>query len=256
MKVLLAPGAKLGLDQVSSGPRTRAPSASMTASSCGSFSAVTSVVAVAGPMVGDSDRLGHDRPVGRLRRHAQLHPQVSPVHDHVLSQHRRRGAGIGRVTGVDGGDGVAAGSRVSDLAGGLPAAVQAPGRAAGDRRAAVIEGHAAAASRADRGRVGDHLPLDRRVRRRGDRRGGGGERGRAPGRSQARCSVRRLAVHGEVNVPSTVGLPLLSSGVSVSERFPTVSSAVPALGYVTDGNVPVACSVNAPEAGTGVPGTV
>ena len=63
-------------------------------------------------------------------------------------------------------------------------------------------------------------------------------------------------MHGAVIVPSAVGLPSLFSGVSVSERFPTVSSAVPALGYVTDGNVPVACSVNAPEAGTGVLGTV
>ena len=40
MKVSLAPAAKLALDQVSSGPRTRAPPASMTASSDGSFSAV------------------------------------------------------------------------------------------------------------------------------------------------------------------------------------------------------------------------
>ena len=63
-------------------------------------------------------------------------------------------------------------------------------------------------------------------------------------------------VQEDVNVPSEVGWPLLVSGVRVRERFPSVKVAVPVLGNVSDGYVPVASTVNPPEAGTGVAGRV
>ena len=51
--------------------------------------------------------------------------------------------------------------------------------------------------------------------------------GASTGKVPSTLSCPRTWVHGAVNVPSAVGLPLLFSGVSVSERSPTVSFAVP-----------------------------
>lgn len=81
--------------------------------------------------------------------------------------HRRRHAGRERgVAGVGGGDRLRAGAGVGDLAGRLAAAVYRLGAAPGDHGAVVGEGHCAAARRrADRSRVGDRLPGDRRTAR-------------------------------------------------------------------------------------------